>query len=296
MVTATAAWQRLGTKPDSEKSPYFCGMLKMLRILFLCLMAFGLSGLPGCSPYQKVLKSGDYDFKFKKAKEYLDKQDYVRALPLYEELITIFRGTNRSEDCFFYYAYCHYGMGDYLLASYHFKNFYKTFPKSDKSEEAMFLNAYCYFLDSPRFSLDQSNTQAAINEFQLFVTMYPNSDKVSECNTLIDELRLKLQNKSFESARLYFHMGDYKAALVAFRNMLRDFPDSHRREEAFFMIVKSQYLLARNSVPEKQLERFKEVTEYYLKFIDTFPKSKFLREAESMYSQSRDFLSNPSKS
>ena len=162
-------------------------MRKFLVILFSAIVV-----LSSCSKYQKILKSSDYSLKFTKAKEYYDKKDYVRALPLFEELMTVYRGTSKAEDCFFFYSYCKYGLEDYLLASYHFKNFYKTFPKSERAEEAMYLNAYCYYLDSPRYTLDQSNTLLAINEFQLFLTMYPNSVKVTECNELMDKLMLKL--------------------------------------------------------------------------------------------------------
>lgn len=258
---------------------------EMNRIFgFILILLITLSS---CSKYQKVLKSSDYDFKYKKAKEYYDKEDYVRALPLFEELITVYRGTTRSEDCFFFYAYCNYGLEDYLLASYHFKNFYKTFPKSERAEQAMFYNAYCYYLDSPRYSLDQSNTLLAINEFQLFLTMYPNSAKVTECNELMDKLRLKLQNKVFDYAKMYYNMGDYKASIMAFSNVIKEYPDSKFCEESQFLILKSQFLLAQNSIETKQKERFEEAIKIYYKFVDYYPNSKYLKEAEQYFDSSK---------
>ena len=258
----------------------------MLRRYTLLLLLFSMVWT-SCSRYQKLLKSSDYNLKYKKAKEYVDKKDYVRALPLYEELITVFRGTARMEDCLFYFAYCNYGIEDYVLASYHFKNFYKTFPKSDKAEEAMYLNAYCYYLDSPKFSLDQSSTVDAINEFQLFVTMFPLSTRIPEVNEIIDKLRLKLQTKAFENAKLYFHMAEYKAAVTSFGTMIREFPESKYREEAQFLMLKAQYLLAKNSIVERQKERYEEAIKFYYTFVDSYGGSKWLREAESIFENCR---------
>ena len=61
----------------------------------------------------------------------------------------------------------------------------------------------------------------------------------------------KLETKSFEQARLYFNMEDYKAAVTAFRNLLNDFPSTSFRENSLFLIVKSEFLLAENSIDEK---------------------------------------------
>jgi len=260
-----------------------------MRKYFIILFSFMIV-MSSCSKYQKILKSSDYNLKFNKAKEYYDKKDYVRALPLFEELMTVYRGTSKAEDCFFFYSYCNYGLEDYLLASYHFKNFYKTFPKSERAEEAMYLNAYCYYLDSPRYSLDQSNTLLAITEFQLFLTMYPNSVKVTECNELMDKLRLKLQNKVYDYAKMYYNMGDYKASITSFNNVVKEFPDSKYCEESQFLILKSQYLLAQNSIETKQKERFEDAVKFYYKFVDNYPTSKYIKEAEQIFDISKKKL------
>lgn len=250
--------------------------------------------LSSCSKYQKVLKSADYDYKFNKAKEYYDKEDYVKALPLFEELATVLRGTSKAEDCMYFFAFCNYGLEEYMLASYHFKNFYRIYPKSERAEEAMYLSAMCHYKDSPRFTLDQTNTTLAINEFQLFLTIFPNSSKTQECNEMIDKLRLKLQTKAYESAKLFYNMGDYKAAITSFGNVIKDFPESKYIEESMYLMLKSQFLLAKNSVESKQMERYEEVIKIYYKFADAYKESKFFRDAEQMFESSQKILKNNS--
>ncbi|HLW06402.1 MAG TPA: CDC27 family protein, partial [Marinilabiliaceae bacterium] len=69
-----------------------------------------------CSEYQKLLKSKDYDLKYEKALVYYEKGDYTRASTLFSELISIYRGTEKSETSHYIYAECLYGMHDYMMA------------------------------------------------------------------------------------------------------------------------------------------------------------------------------------
>ncbi|HWY37575.1 MAG TPA: outer membrane protein assembly factor BamD, partial [Bacteroidia bacterium] len=109
-----------------------------------------------CGKYNKILKSSDYELKFTKAIEYYNKGNYTAALTLFEELIPVFKGTEKAEQVYYYYSYCNYYLGDYSLAGFHFRTFSRAFHNSSHAEECAYMNAYCYFLSSPRYSLDQS--------------------------------------------------------------------------------------------------------------------------------------------
>jgi outer membrane protein assembly factor BamD len=144
------------------------------------------------------------------------------------------------------------------------------------------MNAYCYYLGSPVPSLDQTNSYKAIDEMQLFINQYPNSTRIEECNNLIDKLRAKLEIKSYELAKLYYKMSDYKAAIISMQNTLRDFPMTQHKEEFLFLICKSNFQLAENSVDSKKYERYKSTIDAYFTFIDKFASGKYAREAESI--------------
>lgn len=247
-------------------------------------------GFSGCSKYQRILKSNDFEEKFNMAKLLYDNGKYQKAFPLFEELITVFRGTSKAEDVYYYYAYCNYKLGDYMLAGYHFDNFVRTFPRSARAEDAQFMNAKCYFLDSPVPSLDQTSTKKAIDELQLFINRYPESEKVDECNDLMDRLRFKLETKSYNGAKLYYRLGEYKAAIFALRNTLADYPDTRFREEISYMILKSAYQLADNSIESKQVERFEDTVKEVNAFVEKYPRSKNVREAETIKADSQKKL------
>lgn len=247
-------------------------------ILLLCILVFG-----SCDAYQKILKSSDYTFKYEKVKEYYNTGQYDKALPLFEELMGVYKGSKEAEKLYYFYAYCQYGIEDYLSASHYFKSFLDVYPRSIYAEDAQYMIGYSFYKMSPETSLEQGNTEKAIESFQVFLNSYPNSTKVARCNELIDEMRLKLENKAFASAEMYYRIKTYKAAATSYRNILVDFPDTKRKEEIMFKVVKSYYLLALNSIEDKKQERYQFAADAYIEFIDQFPNSKYNREAERIY-------------
>lgn len=252
--------------------------LKRVSII-LILVALVASG---CSKYQKLVKSADNEAKYAAALDLYEKKDYYRALQLFQQLLTFYQGTEQGQKMQFYYAYCYYHQRDYILASYYFKRFATTYPRSEMAEEAMFMSAYCYFLDSPKSSLDQTNTYTAINELTLFMDMYPRSERIERSIELIGQLRDKLQKKEIDIANLYYKMEDYEAAITSYNNVLRDYPDTEKKEEILFKVLKSNYNFAMNSIKTKQDERFQSALDSYNELIFQYPETSFLREAENI--------------
>ena len=233
--------------------------------------------------FQKLLKSGDTPKKYEMAVKYFEGEDYYRSLQLLEELVGFYRGTANAEKTYYYYAYCHYYQRDFLLANFHFKNFVTTFPNSKFAEECSYMAAYCLYLDSPDFYLDQTNSISAIKELQIFVNTYPKSQHVAECNDLIDKLRFKLEQKDFEIAKLYLKTENYKAAVTAFKNVIKEYPSSQFKEEVYYGIIAAYYYYATKSIPSKKIERFQSSVDAYNVYRVIYPKGKFTKDAESLF-------------
>ena len=197
-----------------------------------------------------------------------------------------YRGQSEAEDLYYYYAYTNYKLKDFTSARYHFKVFADSYPNSSRTEECRYMSAYCYYLDSPNFSLDQENTQKAIDAMQLFINLYPKSERVAEASKLIQNLRDKLEQKSYANAKLYLVIGDYQSAVIAFGNSLRDYPDIKYAEEMEFLTVKAQYMYAKNSYEIKQEERYNTTITFYQQFVEKYPTSKYLKDAELLKKES----------
>lgn len=260
---------------------------KKFMIVALAVLTFC-----SCNNFNKVVKEGDPKAKLQLAMEYYENEDYYRALQLFDNLIVAYRGSVEAEKIYYYYAWCNFYQGDYALAAHHFTSLAKTFPNSKYIEECVYQSAYCKYLESPESSLDQTSTKAAINDLQLFINKYPKSERVQKCNELIDELRAKLEKKYYDIAKLYYDIEEYKAAIVAMNNLLKDFPGTKSREEIMFYIVKSNYYYANGSVEKKKAERYKNTVDACENMIKVYPESKFLKDVMNIKNKANHELAN----
>lgn len=241
------------------------------------------SCITGCSEYNQIMKSTDLDYKYERAMGFLDSNKCYGALPILEEVVSLTRGTERAIDAQYHYAQAHRCVGDYYLARYYFKMFAKTFPNDPRAEQAQFESAMCSYRLSPKPSLDQLETEQAIDEFQLFLDRYPTSTFRDTSQKIINELRHKLEVKSFDSAYLYYHTEQYKSAVIAFENAMKEFPDTPYRERMQWLILDSHYQYARMSTERRKLERYNDTIEAFLTFVARFPESQYMDEAQALH-------------
>ncbi|MBX7052967.1 MAG: outer membrane protein assembly factor BamD [Flavobacteriales bacterium] len=260
--------------------------MKQFQLKYFILALMAVLSMYSCSEYNKVLKSTDIDYKYTKSVEYYQNKEYYKALPILEELIGLTRGSQRAEDVYYYYAMSQYGVKDYYMANYYLKSFTKTFSLSPRAEECLFLAAQCSYELSPAYSLDQADTKNAINEYQLFLDKYPASNLKDSANNQIARLNAKLETKAFENASIYEKTMRFKAASSALKEFLKDYPESKYKEEAMYLIVRSNYFFAEGSIEEKKLDRMRATSESYRTFAAAFPQSKWLNEAEDYFKKS----------
>ncbi|MDC3051300.1 outer membrane protein assembly factor BamD [Bacteroidota bacterium] len=231
-----------------------------------------------CNSYQKMINSKEIAPKLKAAQKYYDDGEYRRANRLYEQIIPSYRGKPQAQRLIYFFANSHYELGNYYLAAYQFESFVKSFPKSEKLDEANFMIAKCYYMLSPNYSLDQENTNEAMEKLQIFIDNYPNSIYSTEANNYIRELQIKLEKKDFEISKQYYTIRDYKAAISSLDNFISNFPGTPYRENALYYKFISQYEIATNSVPSKRLERLEGAKDTYEAILRYYPESLFMED------------------
>ena len=266
-------------------------MFKIKHAVILTLTVVTLT-VAGCkSRFEKIRLSNDVAKKYQEAIKLYNKKDYSKALILFEDLSQKYRGRAEAEDLNYYYAYTLYRLKDYTTARFQFKYFADTYPTSKNAEECRYMGAFCYYQDSPEFTLDQENTYKAIDALQLFINLYPKSERVTQASKYIADLRDKLEVKAYTNARLYYDLGgydmvNYKSSVIALKNGEIDYPDTKYIEEMDLLIIKSQFQFAKNSYPFRQEERFIEAVGYANDFIESHPESKYLAEAKDLKTES----------
>ncbi len=245
-----------------------------------------------CSDYQKLLKSDDAELKYTKAVEYFDKGDFMRASTLFDAIATYYKGTDRSETVLNYMAKSYMGQKDYYSASEYYKTYVKTYPKGKYVVESKYMIGYCYYLDSPDARLDQSATINALTALQEFLDVYPESDRVSDANKLIEALTNKLAYKAYLNAKLYYNLGNYlgnnyESAVITAQNALKKFPSTSYREELIMLILDSKFEQAVQSIEEKKIERYRNAIDEYYNYINEYPTGKFRKQADRIFNESK---------
>jgi len=272
-------------------------MFKIKHLILLLLTILTLS-VAGCkSQFEKIRLSNDVAKKYQEAVRLYNNKNYSKALILFEDLTQKYRGRAEAEDLNYYYAYTLYRLGDYTTARFQFKSFADLYPTSKNAEECRYMYAYCFYLDSPNSTLDQENTYKAIDAMQLFINLYPKSERVSQATQYINDLRGKLEDKAYANAKLYYDLGgydvtNYKAAVVALQASQVEFPDIKYAEEMDLLTVKSQFLYAKNSFETRQEERYNEAIKFADEFVQSHPESKYMKEVTELKAESEAGIEN----
>ncbi len=232
----------------------------MKRKLFIFLVLAVLS--TSCvNQFEALMRSTDYQLKFRKAIEYFEAKRYSRAQPLLEQLQMVYRGTVQDDTLQYYLGLSNYHLNDYVTAEDNFRQFVEI--------------------------LDQQPSHITIAAIEEFLYDYPGSEYTTTCHNMLDDLYLRLDRKAFESAKLYYTIEDYKAASHALKETLKENPENHYREEIMYYIVAAHYQYAVHSVPESQRERFLNVIDEYYNFVSEFPDSKYTKEVGTMFKKAQ---------
>ena len=254
----------------------------MLKKNKLLLLGFFLITLSSCNEFQRVLKNEDIKVKYDMAEKYYENPEFRRASRLFEQILPKYRGKPQAERITFFYANSLLNMKNYMLAAYQFESFSKAYPLSQKVEEANYLSAYAYYKVSPVHSLDQKETAEAIDKLQEFINFYPDSEKMSDANDFVQELRLKLEFKAFEIAKQYNTIRDYKSAIIVLDDFISDYPGTPYREDALYYVLDSSYELAVNSINSKKPERLDNAKKIYKELLSTYPESKYIDKSNKL--------------
>ena len=257
------------------------GKFLRLFVLFLGVLVVNSS----CNAYQKTLNNPDTSVKYKAAEAYYKSGEYRRANRLFEQILPAYRGKPQAQRIIYFFANTYLQTKDYYLAAYQFESFIKSYPKSGRVEEVSFLAAKCYYLLSPRYSLDQANTNEALDKLQIFIDNYPNSEYLPQANAYVQELQTKLEQKDFEIAKQYHTIRDYKAAIRALDNFIASYPGTPFREDALYFKFLSSFEIATNSIYTKKLERLKGLEDIYSTLLRYYPETLFIDDVEKKMKQ-----------
>lgn len=253
----------------------------LIGLLFVLLLS-------SCNELTKVQKSTDLYEKYSYAKKFYNTGKYEWAAQTLEEILPYFRGSSEMEQALYLKAQAYYKAKDYVQAQTAFSQYYTEFPNGEYTELARFYSGYGLAQDIPDPRLDQAKTIAAMQELQLFLDYYPQSEKAEEAKQLLFSLQENLAEKEVLNAKLYYNLGNYifnnyESCIITARNAMKSYPYSIHKEEMHYYVVASLYQIAKNSVVEKQQKRLRDLRDEYYNFINEFPEGEYRKTVDKYF-------------
>jgi outer membrane assembly lipoprotein YfiO len=263
--------------------------MKKKTIIALCVTAL----LSSCATeFNRVYKSDDNDYKYEYAKQCFAMGEFQHATSLLQDLVLLRKGRDSGQESLYLLAMSQYCNRDYESASATFRKYYTSYPKGYFAEQASFYVGQSLYQSAPEPRLDQTPTVGAINAYQQFLDLYPDSELRPIAQSRLFDLQDNLVQKEYLSAELYYNLGgyfgninsntesNYEACIITAQNALKNYPYSRMREKFSILIMKSKFYLAENSSEERKLERYRDAEDECYGFLNEYPESKECSTAE----------------
>ncbi|MCD6379838.1 outer membrane protein assembly factor BamD [bacterium] len=184
------------------------------------LLPFVFVFIVSCGGPYKTVKINQPSSKLKIADELYAKGNYDDAALEYKDYFVTFAGDERCDYAQFRLAECYRMNKEYPLAAVEYRVLINDYGYSEYVDDAFFLEGLCFFQQSVRVEKDQTKTFEAKTRIERFLRLFPNSARQQEAENLLKEVNTKLAEKKFMSARLYYSLGHYKAALIYFNKTI----------------------------------------------------------------------------
>jgi len=262
----------------------------MKQIRLILIVAFVALFASCKSQYDILLSSNDIKLKYDGAFGYFDKGKYSKAANLFDQLQLPTQGTPQEDTVRYYLGLSNYNSGDYPIAEANFDSFITIFGRSPFTEEAKYLRLECLYRSTYRYTLDQIPTHKTLGAIDIFVREHPQNSNMERIILMKVDLLERLDRKSYESAKLYYTIEDYIAAVTALKNALRDNAENQYREDILYYTVMSYYKYADSSLPARQRERFVNVIDEYYNFISEYPESLHRPELDKLFQRAQTYI------
>lgn len=252
-----------------------------MRTFFIVIIA--AMALVSCRSKDLIRPGDTIEVAFEKAYSQYENENYSEAANAFETVISIGRGTDIGQQAQFLLAESHYKNRRYLVAASEYNRYVQFYPNSPRRQEAEFKQSLCYYNLSPRYRLDQSYTEQAIDGFRLYRSRYPDSERSEEAAEYISELREKLARRDYNAAEFYMRTDRYKSAAIYHNLVIDRFPGTTWAEKALVRQIEAYILFAENSVQRRQEERFEQALDSYSTYLQLFPQGENRSKAEELY-------------
>ncbi|MCH7748790.1 MAG: outer membrane protein assembly factor BamD [Acidobacteria bacterium] len=158
----------------------------------------------------------------------------------------------------------------YIQALDEYQDFLSLYPTHPRAAYAQYKVGLVHFQQMRRAERDQTETITAIQEFETFITRFPDHQLMSEVRQRLREARDRLSEHDYVVGYFYYRAKNYAGAISRFRQILDDDPAYTRRDEVYFHLAES---LAESN-------QLVEAIPYFARLLDEFEASEYAEQAK----------------
>lgn len=240
----------------------------------LALAAMALAAA-GCGARQQAPPPGSAQpdrFLFERGTASLKAREWLNARTYFQQIVDGYPQSPFRPDA-------KLGMGDSYLgennpeslasAANEFREFLQFYPTNTRADYAQYKIAMSHFQQMRAPDRDQSETRAALAEFDVFFQKFPNSPLTPEVKDRWRIARDRLSEASYRVGLLYYRLRWDPGAVSRFQEVLKDDPTYSGRDAVYFYLAES---LARS-------DKKAEAIPYLERLLAEFDRSEYLDEA-----------------
>lgn len=216
----------------------FSRMRHGLRALAFGLAVLALAGCPSVWQTGSAEKPASAEQLFKDAENHFDKKEYSQALASYERLKSAFPDFKDISKTYVKIADCLFNQGSHDQAISRYLQFIELYPTHKEVPRAKFNVAMAYFNQIKNTDLDNTVVRKAADAFKAVANDANAGEWAKKAEEKNRECLRKLAEKELYKARTYINIGNYKAARLAAKRVLEEYPKLGLDEEAKALVSK----------------------------------------------------------
>ena len=212
-------------------------------------------------------------FLFERGSEALQMEEWADARTYFQQLVDGYPQSPFRPDAKLGIgdAYLSEGTSEsYVMAANEFREFLTFYPTNPRADYAQYKLAMSHFRQMRAPERDQTETKAALVEFDIFFQKFPESTLTPEVKQNWRVARDRLSQASVVVAMHYYRIRWYPGAIDRFREVLRDDPAFSNRDVVYYYLAES---LART-------DKTAEAIPYFERLLTEFDQSEHLEDAK----------------
>jgi outer membrane protein assembly factor BamD len=245
------------------------------RAFSFVVFLVALSAAAACGPKKDVIPKGNQPdkFLFDRGTQELQSKHWLTAREYFRRILDSYPQSNLRPESKLGLTDSYLGEDNsesMTLAVNEYREFLTFYPTNDRADYAQYKLGMTHYKQMRTSQRDQTESKAAVQEFETFVERYPNSTLMPEAKEKLREAKDRLSLHEYEVGVFYFKQRWYPGAIDRLKGLLKSDPGFTTRDGAYYYLAEALVKLRLNA----------EALPYYEKLIAEFEKSEFLEKAK----------------